>query len=326
MKALVTGATGFVGSHLVDRLLAEGLEVVSMTRSTSNRKWIESLPVEVREATLDDSDALSAAVKDVDFVFHVAGLTKGRSSDEYHSVNVEGTQRLLDAAVRAGSVNQRFLFVSSLTAVGPNHGVEPSDETTEPHPVDNYGESKLAAEQCVLGNASRLPVTIVRPPAVYGPRDRSFLTLFRVAKRFHVLPSIGPSAQELSFVHVTDLVDGIWLAATTPTAVGRTYFVSGGIHTRKKVMDAISNALDMRLLRVRLPSLAAKVVGELGQFVWALTGKPQIVSRRKIRDMLRPRWTCSCERARAELGFEPNVDLQSGMRDTARWYRDNGWL
>lgn len=326
MKALVTGATGFVGSHLVDRLLSEGLEVICMTRATSNRKWIDSLPVEVRQATLDDSNALEAAVKNVDFVFHVAGLAKGRSPDEYRAVNVEGTRLLLDAAIRAGDIGRRFLYVSSLTAVGPNRGVEPSDETAEPQPVDSYGETKLAAEQCVLGEASRLPVTIIRPPAVYGPRDRSFLTLFRVAKRFHMVPSVGPSSQELSFVHVTDLVDGIWLAATTPAAVGRTYFVSGGIHRRKEVIDALSDSLDMRLLRIRLPSLVAKAVGEMGELVWTLTGKPQIVSRRKIRDMLRPRWTCSCERARAELGFGPSIELRSGMRETARWYRENGWL
>lgn len=326
MKALVTGATGFVGSHLVERLLSEGLEVICMTRATSNSEWIDSLPVEVRQATLDDSNALTAAVKNVDFVFHVAGLTKGRSHDDYHAVNVEGTRRLLDAAIRVGHVDQRFLYVSSLTAVGPNRGVGPSDETTEPHPVDSYGETKLAAEQCVLGEASRMPVTIVRPPAVYGPRDRSFLTLFRAAKRFHMVPSIGPSTQELSFVHVSDLVDGIWRAAATPVAVGRTYFISGGIHRRKEVMDALAEALDMRLLRIRIPSIAAKAVGELGELVWTLTGKSQIVSRRKIRDMLRPRWTCSWERARAELGLEPNIDLQSGMKDTARWYRENGWL
>jgi len=326
MKALVTGATGFVGSHLVDRLLAEGVEVVCMTRATSSLKWIDSLPVEVGQARLDDPDALNAVVRNVDYIFHVAGVTKGRSPDGYRAVNVEGTRLLLNAAIRGGDVGRRFVYVSSLTAVGPNGGVEPSDETTVPQPVDSYGESKLAAEQCVLDEAARLPVTIVRPPAVYGPRDRNLLTLFRFAKRFHMVPSIGPPSQQLSFVHVTDLVDGIWLAATKQAAVGRTYFISGGIHSRKEMFDALSESLDMRLLRLKLPSLAARALGELGELAWTLTGKSQIVSRRKMRDLLRPRWTCSCERARAELGFDPNIKLRTGMRDTARWYRENKWL
>ncbi len=325
-KALVTGATGFVGSHLVERLLREGLEVACLVRRTSSLTWLEGLPVETRVAALEDPDALADAVGGADYVFHVAGLTRARTVAGYLAVNAEGTRRLLDAIERAGLRPRRFVYVSSLAAVGPNPGPEPLDETAEPHPIGGYGSSKLAAERIVLQAAQRLPVTIVRPPAVYGPRDKNFLPLFRTAQRLRLAPMIGGPAKELSFVHARDPATGMWLAARAEAAEGRTYFVASGTHTFREVIDALEAAVGRRLRRVRVPAVLARLLGELGELKWTLTGKPQIICRRKVRDMLQERWTCSCAKAERELGYRPSVGLVEGMRETAVWYARQGWL
>jgi nucleoside-diphosphate-sugar epimerase len=326
VKALVTGATGFVGSHLVERLVGEGLDVICLVRRTSSLAWLDGLSVERRVAALEEPDALADAVRDADYVFHVAGLTRARSAEAYLAVNAEGTRRLLEAIARSGGRPRRFVYVSSLAAAGPCASPTPLDETAEPRPLDGYGASKLAAERIVLAEAERLPVTIVRPPAVYGPRDKNFLPLFRTAQRFRVAPVIGSAAKQVSLVHAADLAACIWLAASAEVAEGQTYFVGSGTHTFGEVIDSLAAALGLRVRRLPVPAFLARLAGELGELKWTLTGKPQIISRRKVRDMLQERWTCSWAKAERELGYRPRIELADGMRETARWYASQGWL
>jgi len=328
LKALVTGATGFVGSHLVERLLGAGMEVACLMRPTSppRRTALDGLDVERRVAALDDPDALRLAVRGVDYVFHAAGLTRARNLAEYLAVNADGTGRLLEALLAEGAAPRRFVYVSSLAAAGPAQSPEPPDESATPHPADDYGASKLAGERVVLEHANRLPVTIVRPPAVYGPRDANFLPLFRLAARLGRVPVIGKPSKQAAFVYAGDLAEGLRLAAQTPQAVGRTYYIASGIHTMSEVAEAVCLALNMPPRMLRVPTLLALLAGEIGQARWALTGRAQIISRRKVRDMLCPWWTCSWTRARQELGYRQAVSLQEGMRLTAQWYVEHGWL
>lgn len=326
MKALVTGATGFVGSHLAARLVREGAQVVCLVRRTSNLAWLEGLDVETRVAPLEDANALADAAAGADLVFHVAGLTRARTADAYMAANAEGTRRLLDAAARSGGGMRRFVYVSSLAAVGPNPSPEPVDEATEPAPTTSYGVSKLAAERIVADHADRVPVCIVRPPSVYGPRDPNFVTLFRTAQRLGIAPVIGSASKQLSLVHVADLVEGIWLAASAPAAEGQTCFVGSGTHTWGEVIDALAAALGRRVRKLALPALVARLFGELGELKWTLTGTPQIVCRRKVSDALQDRWTCTWAKAERELGYRPSVSLEEGMRQTAEWYAKQGWI
>ena len=325
-KALVTGATGFVGSHLVERLLDEGLEVACLVRSTSRLTWLEALPVERRTADLENVDALTRAVAGVDYVFHVAGLLRARTAEAYAAVNIEGTRRLLRAVDRAGTRLRRFVYVGSLAAVGPNPTPEPVGETAEPHPVSGYGLSKLGGERAVLAEKARLPVTVIRPPAVYGPRDGTFLPLFVTAQRYGLAPIIGSPSKELTLVHVRDLVECLWLAATADAARGEVYFVGSGNHTWSEVIDAMEAALGRHLRRVRIPAPVARLVGEFGELKWTLTGKPQVVCRRKINDLLQTRWTCSWLKAERDLAYQPKVSLIEGMQETVAWYASHGWL
>ena len=341
MKAIVTGATGFVGSHLVERLLREGLEVACLVRPTSDRpsravagpasagegrRWIGGLAVEFRTADPADATALADAVAGADYIFHVAGLTRGLTEEEYMAANAEGTRRVVEAAMRVGPALRRFIYVSSQAAAGPSPPARPLDETDEMRPQDAYGRSKLAGERIVLEAAGRMPVTIVRPPAVYGPRDSNFLPLFRMARRWGIVPVVGGGAKVFSAVHAEDLAEGLWRAASNPAGAGRTYFISGGTYTMTEWVQAMSSALGRRVRLVNVPRPLALLAGELGQLKWALTKKPQIVSRRKVRDLLLPRWACSSDLAARELGYAPRFDLVSGMRQTVEWYVAQGWL
>jgi nucleoside-diphosphate-sugar epimerase len=326
MKAVVTGGSGFVGSHLVERLVRDGMDVVCLVRVGSDLRYLRPLGVQTRIVALEDGDALRDAVRGADYVFHVAGLTRGRTLAEYLAANAAPTRGILQAVLNSGSPVRRFVLLSSLAAVGPNLGVEPQDESTPPHPHDHYGTSKLAAERIVLAEASHAAVTIVRPPGVYGPRDTNLLPMFRTAWRRHFVPIIGSADKQVSMVHVSDLAAGIALAAAAPAAVGQTYFLASGTYTLGQIADAMSAAMGIPLRRLRVPGLVARLAGEIGQLKWALTGRPQIVSRRKVRDLLQPRWTCTWAKATRDMGYAPAGDVVQGFRETFEWYQREGWL
>jgi nucleoside-diphosphate-sugar epimerase len=310
----------------VERLFKEGLHVVCLVRPTSDRTWIRDLPVEIRAEGLENADGMAKVFAGVDFVFHVAGLTRGRTAEEYMAANVETTRKVVEAATRCGPAIRRFVYVSSLAAVGPNPSESPLDETSSPQPLDHYGRSKLAGEQIVMAARDGIPVTIVRPPGVYGPRDTNFLPLFRTARRLGIVPALGGRSRQFSLVHAADLAEGIWLAASSPAGAGQTYFIASGTCTMVELAAAMASAMGRRLRLVRVPRPLAILAGEIGQIKWALTGRPQIVSRRKVRDLLRERWTCSWAKARRELGYEPAFGLVEGLIQTADWYVRQGWL
>ncbi|MBM4034316.1 MAG: NAD(P)-dependent oxidoreductase [Planctomycetes bacterium] len=324
MRALVTGATGFVGSHLAERLCREGVETVCLVRPTSRLEWVDRLPIQRIVGSLEEPEALPLG--EVDWVLHVAGVTRERTAAAYMAANAETTRRLIEAAARMNPNLKRFVYVSSLAAVGPAPTEAPLDEAAEPHPLPGYGASKLAGERAVLAFRDRLPVTIVRPPAVYGQRDRNFTSLFRTAQRWGILPVVGSPANRLTLVHVADLVEGIWLAARAEAAIGQTYLIGSGTHTWREIAEALGTALGRRVRILRLPPLLARLIGELGELKWTLTGKPQIVCRRKIRDALQPRWTCSWAKAERELGYRPKMGLVQGLLETAEWYATQGLL
>ncbi|MCY2925999.1 MAG: NAD-dependent epimerase/dehydratase family protein [Planctomycetota bacterium] len=324
MKALVTGASGFVGSHLVERLLGEGAQVACLARAGSDLARLAEAGAAVIRPDWEDPAALARATDGADVVFHAAGLTRGRSAGEYMAANAAVTARLVQAAASAGV--GRFVYVSSLAAAGPNPSVAPLDESYLARPSDDYGRSKLAGEAIVLAASPALPVTIVRPPAVYGPRDRNFLPLFRTARRWGVVPAIGGREKLVSFVYAADLAEGIRLAGMAPAAAGQTYFLGSGTHSMGEVVAAMAAALGRPLRLLAVPKPLAFLAGEFGQLVWALTGRSQILSRRKIRDLLQPRWTCTWGKALRELNYQPAFDLPAGMKQTVEWYVREGWI
>ncbi len=325
MRALVTGASGFIGSNLVDRLLAEGARVKCLVRPHSNLTWLSSQHLTLVPGDFHAPASLAPAVVDVDVVFHVAGATRAARRAGYFHGNLEATCNLLQACQEYGPEDQKVLFVSSLAAAGPSPGY-PLTEDLEPHPVSAYGESKLAAERAVLKFGRTRPAIVIRPPAVYGPRDRATLMLFKSVRRgLHVIP--GLSAQKVSLVHVHDLVTGILLAMRSEQAPGRVYYICGeGHYDWQTVGEYLGRALEQRFGTLRVPWGVMRLVALGGSLASQFTRRPTLLSLDKLRDIRQSNWLCSNERAKAEIGFQPAIDLLTGLATTSAWYKKMGWL
>ncbi len=341
MIAVVTGSSGFVGSHLVEALAGAGWTVRRLVRPES-APAPPALPdalarrVETYAAPLADADALGrspaldAALDGADAVFHLAGVTKRRTLAEFRAGNVAPTAALLDAlAARAaapGAGPPRLVFVSSQAAAGAARAADrPRTERDAAEPVGAYGHSKREAERLVMAHPGGLPWTIVRPSAVYGPRDRDFLPVFRHAARGVALYP-GTRDAWLSMVYVGDLARALVLAATAPQAVGGTYFVAGDERVPwPAVYDAAAAAAGRRMrVAVDAPAVVLAAAGLAGDAWAALTHRDVLVTREKLR-LARPRfWCCSAARARLELGWVPAVGLAEGARRTYAWYRAQG--
>ncbi len=324
MKALVTGGTGFVGSHLVDRLLADGDEVTALVRSPARGAGLAARGVRLVTGDLHHSDAMREAAGGQDVVYHVAALVGARDEAEFLRANLEGTANLV-AAVEAQAPHARFLLVSSLAAAGPSARGRPRDAGAPPAPVTMYGRSKLASEEVVRD--SRLAWTIARPPAVYGPRDRdNFFALFRLA-RYGVCPIFGDGTQELSLVYVTDLAAGLRRAAVSGNAVGETFFVNHPeVVTSGQILREIGGLYGTRVRLIPLPRpVAAAALGIAGGMAGLLNRKT-ILHRDKAHEFYQPAWTGDPGPLIRGTGWHPEFDLATGLPATLAWYREQGWL
>ena len=332
MKAYVTGGTGFIGSHLVEQLVGQGYHVTCLIRKTSNLHWLNPLLTakspQVRLVTgdLQDSDALVDHVQDVDLVFHLAGLTKAPDAATYDRVNAGGTRCLIEACLAAETDLDRFVHCSSLAAVGPSRDATPQAENVTPQPLTDYGSSKLKGEMVAREYADRLPITIIRPPAVYGPRDADIFLFFQMINR-GVIPILGDADKLLSLVYVKDLVAGLYTAAVSERAIGETYFLTDGeIHTWSGIERTIADALEKRPLRVKVPFFLVDFISILTEAAAKVTRQTPTLNRQKVQDLKQRFWICDSTKAEKELGYRPTYFLQKGIQDTAVWYRANGWL
>ncbi|HYR52048.1 MAG TPA: NAD-dependent epimerase/dehydratase family protein [Candidatus Dormibacteraeota bacterium] len=323
--ALVTGASGFVGSHVVDELLRRGARVRCLLRSTSSRRWLEGKPVEIAEGDVCHPEGLDAAVAGADWIVHAAGLTRAKDAAEFHRANVLGTELILGAALGTSPAPRRFLYISSQAAAGPSWNGTPVTEDLEPRPVSTYGSTKLQGETLVMRAADRISVTAIRPPVVYGPREKEFLRYFRTVK-CHIRPRL-PGTRRFSLVYAVDLARAVWEALTQDRAVGKVYFVGGpDLVSYDETGDEIARALGTWAVPVFLPGFVLHAGGLAGELAGALTRRPPFLSREKIREITTGDWILSSQRIRSELGWSPATSLEQGLRETARWYREAGWV
>lgn len=322
---LVTGANGFVGSHLTEALLAQGYRVRCMVRKSSDCSFIAHLPVEWAYADLQDDTALHQACRGVSAICHNASLTRAVDKETFLRVNTRGTEVLAQAALEVAPNLRRFVYISSQGAAGPS--LDASDYVDEGRPVQPlgwYDQSKLAAEQALLAMKERLPLTIIRPAPVFGPRDRDFFAYFDLVKHHLGLALAGE--RRISLIYVHDLVTLILLALEKEVARGQVYFACNAAHSYREFCESVAEALNKRTLNISLPLAALKVIALGARVQERLTGQPALLNEQRLLNVRQPYWLCSNGKARRELGFVPEYDLESAVRETANWYLEHGWL
>jgi nucleoside-diphosphate-sugar epimerase len=325
---LLTGGSGFLGSHIADRLAASGIEIRALVRATSDIRHLSSLPgVELVRGRVEDLESLTAAVRGVRGIIHAAGLIKARRSDDFRRVNAVGTENLLEAVRIASPDMTRLVYVSSLTAVGPSTDGRPRPTGASPGPVTAYGRSKLSAEESVRGASGNMPTAVVRPSVVHGPRDRETLAFFQAVK-LGILPLTGSPQSVLSMVYCTDCADACVRALDAEIESGLTFDLEDGQpETLETLVEHIEAALDRRVrIRIPIPESVLNLAALATEAFGFVARRPVMLTRDKVRELRAPHWVCDASAAQAALGWTPQVPFSEGARRSAAWYREAGWL
>lgn len=324
--AVVTGANGFVGSHLVDYLLGRGFRVRCITRKTSDLKWLEGKDVEIYDCGLFDKEGLRKAFSDAEYIYHVAGVVKSKKPEGYFRGNVDTTKSLLEVALEFRDNIKRFLIVSSQTAAGPSYDGKPVEEKDEPHPITTYGRSKLAQENLARDYMDKIPITICRAPAVYGERDTEIFIFFQTFAK-GLFTTIGFDKKLLSLIHVNDLVKGFVLAAENPDAAGKIYFISSAkFYTWEEVGDITKKVMGKKPMHVKVPHSVVYIIAAIAQFFALFSSKPATLNIEKARDITTHAWICSPKKALDEIGYSQQLSVEEGIKRTVEWYKEQGWL
>jgi nucleoside-diphosphate-sugar epimerase len=323
---LVTGGTGFVGSHLVERLLGEGYAVTCLVRDLRRLRWLEGLHVDLVEGDCTKPESLAAALQWVSVVFHCAGLTKALHARDYYSVNHLGTKNLLAACAQHASGMEKFILVSSQAAAGPSPDARPVAEADTAHPVSDYGKSKLLAEEEVLACRDRFPVLILRPPCVYGPRDADVFQLFRWARRGLTI-EIDGGDRYLNLCYVEDLTAALLLSAQFPTESGSVYFVAENrAYSWSEFGSLLLSTGGIQGRTLKIPYRAAYLLGLASEIGSLFTRRPALAGRQKVREAAQPYWLCDVGKIESDLRFRAEYPLQKGLELTWQWYRKNKWI
>ena len=324
MRVLLTGASGFVGSHAAAALVSAGHDLRVLARPTSDLSGIEHLPHAVARGDLH-GDGLDAACAGVEAVLHVAGLTTARSDAAFHDVNATGTRRLVHAAAGAGV--QRFLYMSSLAAHGPTPDCRPAATEGAAHPITAYGASKAAGEEAARAFADRMSVQVLRPPVVYGPRDRGLLPFFQASRRGFV-PQYGRGRNLVSFIHGQDLAEAAVSLLGHDAAPPAVFYAADadGPYTWRHLITALSVAVDQRVRALPVPGAVYRVIARGSETLARLRHTDPMLDRSRVREMGEPAWVCDSAALTARTGWTPRIALADGLRETVEWYRAHGWI
>lgn len=324
--SVVTGANGFVGSHLVDHLIEKGDEVHCLVRKSSNLQWLKGKNVVIHNSGLFDIEGLKKVLANIDNLYHVAGVVKAKKEEGYFKGNVETTKNLLEVVLEVAPNIKRVLIVSSLTASGPSKLNAPVTEETQSNPITTYGRSKVAQEELAKTYMDRIPITIVRPPAIYGNRDTEIYLVFKTYKQ-GLMTLIGFDKKELSLIFVKDLTNGIYLAATAEIAKGETYFISSTeFYTWPQIGKILEKVIGKKAFDLRLPHSLVYGVAAVAQLFSIFSSKAATFNLEKARDFVQEAWTCDTTKAEKDLGYKQNYSLEEGLKETIDWYRSEKWL
>ena len=324
--ALVTGSNGFIGSHLVESLLKKNYNIKCLVRKSSDLKWLKDKNIQLVYGDMFSKDVLSTELKNVDYVYHVAGVTFAKKKSDFYRGNAEAVKSLLGICLETKPDLIKFVHVSSQACVGPSFDGKPIDETRDYYPLTTYGRSKMEAEKLVMSYFDKMKCTIVRPPAVYGPRDYAIFEYFKSMNR-GMQPLIGFDNKLVSLIHVKDLVNGFIIAGESDKSTSNIYFISSEkFYNWRDVGEMTGRLLGRKTLRVVIPHFAVKTTAFFSEVFGFFSPKPVILNREKARELTQAYWICSVEKAKQELGFKEDLTLEEGFKDTIDWYRANGWL
>lgn len=335
MKILITGASGFIGSFIVEEALRRGMETWAAMRKSSSRQFLQDERINFIELDLNDPQQLEKQLKgkDFDYVVHAAGVTKCLDQQDFFRINTTGTKNLVRTLIKVGTPLKKFVYISSLSVFGAIREHQPYKEireTDRPNPNTNYGKSKLEAERWLRNGletkTANFPYVILRPTGVYGPRERDYFLMAKSIKQ-HSDFAVGFSRQDITFVYVLDVVQAVFLACTKGNT-GRAYFLSDGeVYQSSTFSDLIRRELgNPWWIRITAPIWLLRIITYVGDKIGHITGKISALNNDKYHILRQRNWRCDIEPARKELGYEPQYTLERGVPLTIKWYKDNGWL
>ncbi|WP_266206156.1 NAD-dependent epimerase/dehydratase family protein [Pontibacter kalidii] len=327
-RVLITGGSGFVGYHLIEAAVQAGLEVYAAVRPSSEVAHLQAFGIKYTSLDFSDVDAIKRELeeKQYHYIIHAAGITKAKQAGDYVRVNAEYTRNLGEAAAGAGIPLKKFVFISSLAALGPTayEEVIPIHEASAAMPVTAYGKSKLLAEK-YLAEVERLPLVVLRPTAVYGPREKDIFIILKTLN-LGLEPYIGSKPQWLSFVYVKDLAKAV-IQALGASINGASYNVSdGNRYNRYALASTTKYILGKKSVRIHMPIGMVRVMARLLEALYATSSKMPALNKEKLNELAAENWHCSIDKLKEELGFVPEYDLEKGLQQTLQWYKENKWL
>ena len=330
-KILITGASGFIGSFIVEEALNRGMEVWAAVRSTSSRRYLQDPRINFIELDFGSEERLKEQLDghDFDYIVHAAGVTKCLNKADFHRVNTEGTRHLVEALLALGMPIKRFVYLSSLSVFGAIHEHQPYADITEhdvPRPNTAYGKSKLEAERYLDSIGNEFPYIILRPTGVYGPRETDYFLMAKSIKQ-HMDFAVGFRRQDITFVYVLDVVQAVFLALDRGMS-GRKYFLTDGeVYQSADFSRLLKKAMHAKwVLRVTAPLWVLKVVTFFGEYISRLTRKPIALNNDKYHILRQRNWRCDVEPAVDELGYHPRYNLEKGVEESVAWYKEHHWL
>jgi len=323
MKALLTGGTGFIGSHLAEFLLDEGAEVFALVRDPHNLKWLKGLNIHLLNGNLLSIPALPT---DIDYVFHVAGLTNSSNLADYYTVNQQGTASLFKSLHDQEIQPKKIICLSSLAAVGPSCDGKPVQESDVPHPITPYGKSKLMGEVEALKFKEVYPIIILRAPGVIGPRDKDFLHYFKWIKK-GALPTIGSKQRYMSVCYVKDLIRAFYVCSQKELESGEIFNIGDpNPCSYDEFGEIAARAIGRKLRKVKIPIPVGYLVALVADVAGKISKKPSILNLHKFKQMKQRGWVADMRKATEELSFQPQYSLQEAIQETINWYLKHNWL
>lgn len=316
MKVLLTGCSGFLGSHIAEELVKNNYEVYGLIRKTSKLEWIKKLPLKLVYGDLEDKNSLFEATQGKEAVIHSAGFIRGKDYTKFYEVNVEGTRNILEASLKNGV--KKFIYISSQAAAGPSLGKKEKTEEEEAQPVSEYGKSKLQAEKEVLKAKDKIDVVVLRMASIYGPRDRETLLLFSYFMK-GVKIYFGSGEMYFSLIYVKDAAKAVRKTLEKQVKSGSIYFVSDGIpYNLSYFYDVLSNVTGKKAITLRIPIFLLRFLSDFF--------KNSSFSPDKVKDIEMKYWLVSSDKVVKELEYQAEYTLKKGLWETINWYKKMGWL